>query len=46
MDFGHIYLREHESYDKYDCYKLGCASNIPERDNVYITAEYKRGKNI
>lgn len=36
MEFGYIYLREHESYDIYNCYKLGKAVNIPERENTYI----------
>ena len=45
-EFGYIYLREHESYDKYNCYKMGKASNIPERENVYVTGEIKRGKFI
>lgn len=43
---GYIYLREHESYDVYNSYKLGKTTNIPERDNVYSTGEIKRGKFI
>jgi len=46
MDIGYIYLRNHESYDKYDCYKLGKTLNIPERENLYITGEIKRGEFI
>lgn len=44
MQVGYIYIREHESYDIYDCCKLGKASNIPERDSQYATGEIKRGK--
>jgi superfamily II DNA or RNA helicase len=40
---SYIYLRTHESYDKYNAVKLGKANNIPERDNVYATGEIKRG---
>lgn len=46
MDFGYIYLREHESYDIYNCYKLGKTVNIPERENTYITGEIKKGNFI
>ena len=46
MEIGYIYLRNHESYDKYDCYKLGKTLNIPERENLYITGEIKRGEFI
>jgi predicted helicase len=44
--YGYIYVRSHESYDKYNVYKLGIASNIPERDSQYATSEIKRGKFI
>ena len=46
MEIGYIYLRSHESYDKYDCYKLGKTLNIPDRENLYITGEIKRGEFI
>lgn len=46
MEFGYIYLREHESYDIYNCYKLGKTFNIPERENTYITSEIKKGNFI
>lgn len=46
MDFGYIYLREHESYNIYNCYKLGKTVNIPERENTYITGEIKKGNFI
>lgn len=41
--FGYIYLRSHDSYDKYNAYKLGKASNMISRDSVYATGEIKRG---
>jgi superfamily II DNA or RNA helicase len=41
--FGYIYIRCHESYEAYGACKLGSASNIPERDDVYATGEIKRG---
>jgi len=40
---GYIYLRVNESYNKYNAFKMGKATNIPERDNVYATGEIKRG---
>lgn len=46
MEFGYIYLREHESFDIYDCYKLGKTLNIPQRENTYITGEIKKGNYI
>ena len=30
--FGYIYVRRHESYDKYNAIKLGKTINIPDRD--------------
>jgi len=44
--FGYIYLRQHESYDLYNVYKLGKTLNIVERDAQYATGEFKRGKFI
>lgn len=41
--FGFIYLRSHESYDKYNAYKMGKASNMLDRDTVYVTGEIERG---
>jgi superfamily II DNA or RNA helicase len=41
---GFIYVRVHESYDIYNCCKLGKASNIVERDSQYATSEVRRGK--
>ena len=46
MTKGYIYLRSHESYSKYNVYKLGKTKNIPERDSQYITNEFIRGKFI
>jgi len=40
---GYIYIRNHTSYDEYNCCKLGKADNIPNRDGVYATGEIKRG---
>ena len=40
---GYIYVRNHESYTKYNACKLGKASNIVERDGQYATSEIKRG---
>jgi superfamily II DNA or RNA helicase len=44
--FGYIYLRTHESYDKYDAYKLGKTQNCIERESVYVSGEIKRGEYI
>ena len=41
--FGYIYIRNHESYEKYNVCKMGKANNIPERDTQYATGEIKRG---
>lgn len=43
---AYIYVRTHESYDKYDAYKLGRTQNVPERDDTYSTSEIKRGQMI
>jgi superfamily II DNA or RNA helicase len=40
---GYIYVRNHSSYEIDDVYKMGKASNIPERDAQYATGEIKRG---
>ena len=40
---GYIYVRNHSSYEVDDVYKMGKASNIPERDAQYATGEIKRG---
>lgn len=39
---GYIYVRRHPSYDI--ARKLGKASNVPDRDSVYMTGELIRGK--
>lgn len=44
MTVGYIYIREHESYDKYNACKIGITTNIPDRENVYITNEIKKGE--
>ena len=41
---GYFYIREHESYTKYDACKIGITKNIPERDMQYATGEIKRGQ--
>jgi predicted helicase len=43
-EFGYIYIRHHESYDKYNACKLGKASNIKNRETTYITGEINKGK--
>ena len=43
MNSGYIYIREHESYEKYNACKVGKTLNIPERDSLYTTGEIKRG---
>ena len=40
---GYIYVRFHESYEKYNACKLGKTQNIPDRDNTYVTGEILRG---
>jgi hypothetical protein len=40
---GYIYVRLHESYDKYNICKLGKTVNIPSRGDVYATGEPVRG---
>lgn len=40
---GYIYIRYHYSYDNFDCYKIGKASCIPDRDSQYATSEIIRG---
>ena len=42
----YIYVRVHESYEKYDVCKIGQTSNIPDRDKTYATGEVKRGRFI
>jgi predicted helicase len=46
MEYGYIYIRSHESYDKYNVYKLGKTTNIVDRDFQYATNEVARGKFI
>ncbi len=43
INSGFIYIRSHESYDKYDAYKLGKAQNCLDRESIYITSEIKKG---
>ena len=41
--YGYIYIRCSKIYDMYDACKLGIASNIPNRNSVYITGEIEKG---
>jgi predicted helicase len=43
MNKGYIYIREHDSYNKYNACKLGKTKNIIERDSQYATGEIERG---
>lgn len=43
---GYIYVRTHESYDKFNAYKLGKTDNIPNRESSYITCEIVKGQFI
>jgi superfamily II DNA or RNA helicase len=43
---GHIYLRSHESYDKYNAYKLGKSESCLDRESSYISGEIIRGNYI
>jgi superfamily II DNA or RNA helicase len=45
-NIGHIYIRNHEAYDKYDAYKLGKSQNCISRESGYISGEIKRGEYI
>jgi predicted helicase len=42
--YGYIYIRTNEYWNIYNAYKLGKTTNIPEREQTYITSEIKRGK--
>jgi predicted helicase len=43
QNIGYIYIRNHESYDVHDAYKIGRTINIIERDTQYATSEIIRG---
>lgn len=43
---GYIYIRNHKSYQEYNCYKVGKTLSIPDRDATYITGEIERGRYI
>lgn len=43
VENSYIYIRQHESYDTYNCCKLGSTINLASRDNTYSTGEYVRG---
>jgi hypothetical protein len=42
-EFGYIYIRNHQSYDEHNVYKLGKAENIIDRDSTYAMVEFIRG---
>lgn len=42
----YLYIRSHESYEKYNCVKIGKTINPLLRDFVYSTSEINRGKFI
>lgn len=42
-NFGFIYIRRNDWYNKYNICKLGKTQNIPDRDTTYITGEVVRG---
>lgn len=44
--FEYIYIRKHESYEKYGLVKVGKTQDLYSRDNSYATSEIKRGKFI
>jgi superfamily II DNA or RNA helicase len=46
MDVGYIYIRSNEYWDTYGACKLGKTTNIPDREQTYITSELKRGTYI
>lgn len=42
MEFsGYIYVRNNSSYEKDNVRKLGKTTNLAERDNQYVTGEYR-----
>ena len=43
MEFGYLYVRLHESYEKYNSCKFGITECIKNRDSTYVTGEIKRG---
>lgn len=40
---GYLYVRIHESYNKYNACKFGMCENIPNRESLYKTSEILRG---
>lgn len=43
VEIGYLYIRNHESYNKYGACKLGRCENIPTREGLYKTSEILRG---
>ena len=46
INYGYIYVRTNEYWDLYGAYKLGKTTNIPDREQTYITSEIKRGRHV
>lgn len=46
MSSNYIYIRVHESYEKYNAIKLGITNCIGSRVSTYVTGEVKRGNFI
>jgi predicted helicase len=46
QEYGYIYIRNHESYDKYNAYKLGRTDNFLDRETTYKTNEITKGNYI
>lgn len=40
---AYIYIRDHQYYQLDNIYKVGITTSIKDRDNTYITGEYRRG---
>jgi hypothetical protein len=43
MNSGYIYIRVHDSYEKYNVCKLGKTLNLMERNSTYKTSEVECG---
>lgn len=44
QEYSYIYICNHESYEKYNAYKLDRTNNILDRENTYMTNEITKGK--
>lgn len=43
---GYLYIRQHSSWDKYQCYKIGITESIINRESTYKTSEIESGSLI